>query len=63
MFEEAFRFNAGMTTHGECLFVHLLVTPISAHSVAIHIVFPLFLKFLIVDHDVGGLHSGKVEGL
>ena len=39
MFEEAFRFNAGMTTHGECLFVHLPVTPISAHSVAIHIVF------------------------
>ena len=50
VFEEAFRFNAGMTTHGECLFVHLPVTPISAHSVAIHIVFPSTIRCHINYH-------------
>ena len=50
MLEEAFRFNAGMTTHGECLFVHLPVTPISAHSVAIHIVFPFTIRYPINYH-------------
>ena len=50
MFEEAFRFNAGMTTHRECLFVHLPLTPISAHSVAIRIVFPSTIRCHINYH-------------
>lgn len=49
--KEVSRLYADITTHRECLLVHLFVTPISAHSVAIRMAFYSTIQFHAHSND------------